>query len=282
VRQLTDGARHYWKLYKEAVHRDLICSDHSENIKSFFRKLAEHAARMAGLLHYFDGKPGDVSPEAMKSAIALCEWYAFEFFNNFSEFAPSRQQMENEAAQKLLAWLQEAFANPVRYSKIRAGQYTERDLNNYSPIRNDPTKLALAIDVLQRQGLIVTGYGKKGGRVVFYPPSIVQYYAQGGFGMQPMNYSAANSFIAPSVLSSGNSKNRGFARFDNLPPYQGTSAENVSPPQSGQSHVEPQEIPVTRTEYDTEELRAVKRHAEKSAFENLGPAAQAIYRVMSE
>nr|WP_254616525.1 DUF3987 domain-containing protein [Burkholderia metallica] len=288
VRQLTDGARHYWKLFREAVHRDLICSDHSENIKSFFRKLAEQAARIAGLFHYFDGKPGDVSAEAMKSAIALCEWYAHEFFRIFSEFAPSQQQMENEVAQKLLAWLQEAFANPVRYSKLRAGQYSERDLNNYSPIRNDPANLALAIDVLQRQGLIATAYGKKGGRVVFYPPYMAQHFQQAGFGVQPMNCNTANQFIVPSNMPStwrtyvdsglgnqfgtsnmpfNNPPDQGSASVDTIPACQGTNAGGVSAPQSGQSHAERHDSPRMTMEFDSDELRAVKRHIEKKAME---------------
>jgi len=298
VRQLADGARHYWKLFREAVHRELICSDHSENIKSFFRKLAEQAARIAGLFHYFDGEPGDVSAEAMKSAIALCEWYAHEFFRIFSEFAPSQQQMENEAAQKLLAWLKEAFENPVRYSKLRTGQYSERDLNNYSPIRNDPANLAIAIDVLQRQGLIATAYGKKGGRVVFYPPYMAQHFQQAGFGMQPVNYNAANPFIAPSSMPAArqtyanngsgnqfgagnmpfnNSPNQGFARFDAMSAYHGTNAGSVPPSQSEQSHAEHHESPVMTMEYDSDELRVVKRYIEKKAMEEgIGPATLSV------
>lgn len=298
VRQLTDGARHYWKLFREAVHRELICGDYSEHVKSFFRKLAEHAARIAGLFHYFDDKPGGVSPEAMKSAIALCEWYAHEFFRIFSQFAPSQQQMENEAAQKLLAWLQEASANPVRYSKLRAGQYSERDLNNYSSIRNNPAKLGTAIDALQRQGQIATAYGKKGGRVVFYPPYMAQHFQRGGFGVQPMPYHTARPFIAPSRISStwstyanhgpnnqfevrnmplNNSRNRGFSQFDAMQACQGGNAGSISTPQSWQSNVEPEERPVMTIEYDSEEQRAVKRHIEQRAIEaGLGPVTLSV------
>jgi len=298
VRQLTDGARHYWKLFREAVHRELICGDYSEHIKSFFRKLAEHAARIAGLFHYFDGKPGGVSPEAMKSAIALCEWYAHEFLRIFSQFAPSQQQLENEAAQKLLAWLREASANPMRYSKLRVGQYSERDLNNYSSIRNDPAKLCTAIDALQRQGQIATAYGKKGGRVVFYPPYMAQHFQQGGFGVQPMPYHTAHPFVAPPSMPStwstyanngsnnqfgvgnmppNNSQNRGFTQFDTSQECQRENAASVSSPQTWQSHVERQESPVMTMEYDSEELRAVKRHIEQSAIEaGLGPVTLSV------
>lgn len=177
AQQLSDGAKYYWKLFKQSVHNDLICSQFSENIKSFFRKLGEHAARLAGLFHYFEGQGGDVSPNAMKSAIALCEWYAYEFVRAFSRFAPSQEQMQGEAAEKLFAWLQHALAYPARYSKITAGRYTERDLNNYSSIRNDPATLAVAINVLEQQGRVATAYGKKGGRIVFYPPWMKEQFS---------------------------------------------------------------------------------------------------------
>ncbi|WP_181969805.1 DUF3987 domain-containing protein [Paraburkholderia sp. DHOC27] len=192
VQQLSEGAKYYWRLFKETVHNELICGQSSENIKSFFRKLGEQAARVAGLFHYFSGQTGDVSPEAMKSAIELCEWYAHEFARVFSTFAPSELQMQSESAEKLFAWLQQASANPVKYSKIKMGQYSERDLNNYSSIRNNPEKLAMAINVLEQQGRIATTYGKKGGRIVFYPPWMMQQFVQASFFSPQMNQFMVN------------------------------------------------------------------------------------------
>ncbi|WP_179091967.1 DUF3987 domain-containing protein [Burkholderia pseudomallei] len=203
AQQLSEGAKYYWKLFKQSVHNELICSQFSEKIKSFFRKLGEHAARLAGLFHYFDGQTGDVSPKAMKSAIALCEWYAYEFVRVFSTFAPSQQQMQSEAAEKLFAWLQQAFADPARYSKITAGRYTERDLNNYSSIRNDPATLAVAINVLEQQGRVATAYGKKGGRIVFYPQWMKQQFALSSSFLPHMNQSMVYSQSPVPAQTSG-------------------------------------------------------------------------------
>ncbi|KHK58707.1 hypothetical protein PI87_02950 [Ralstonia sp. A12] len=169
VKRLSEGAKRYWKLFKDAINRWLVGSCHSDSIKFFFRKLAQNASRIAALFHYFEGKPGDISPEAMKSAIALCEWYADEYIRVFTPYAPSKLQQEAEAMQKLLEWLQEAAANPFRYSQLKPGQYTERDLNNFSPIRKNPALLASAIDALQRQGYISIVPGRKGGRIILFP-----------------------------------------------------------------------------------------------------------------
>lgn len=255
VQQLSEGARYYWKLFKETVHNQLICGNFSENIKSFFRKLGEQAARLAGLFHYFSGETGDVSAEAMKAAIALCEWYAFEFDRVFSSFAPSQLHLQNEGADKLLAWLQQAAANPMRYSKIRAGRYTERDLNNYSSIRNDPETLAMAINVLEQQGQIVTAYGKKGGRVVFYPRHMAQYFMQPDTYAPQMNQVMSNPCFMPSNAStwpvtpqngqgyfpgggsaaSSNSRNHDTMQFVAKPDFAASNAHDDDPLTSDES-----------------------------------------------
>lgn len=184
VLQLTEGAKHYWKLFREGVNNELICGPYSENIKSCFKKLAEQAARIAALLHYFQGHTGDVSQGAMKSAIMLCEWYAFEFIRIFTPYAPSQQHQAAEAAQKLLQWLQGATVEPWRYPKLTPGRYPERDLCNYSGIRRNPQVLESAIDVLHRQGHIAVQIGPKGGRVICYPAS--QAYPYSGLPLQPI------------------------------------------------------------------------------------------------
>ncbi|NWK44783.1 DUF3987 domain-containing protein [Ralstonia pickettii] len=179
VKRLSDGASRYWKAYKDAINRELAHSSQSESIKLFFRKLAQNASRIATLFHYFEGESGDVAPEAMRSAIALCEWYAFEYVRIFTGYAPSKQQEVEEAIQKLLRWLQECVANPMRYSQLTPGQYSERDLNNFSPIRRNPDLLANAINVLHQQGWISIIPGKKGGRLILFPKNPIAEISHG-------------------------------------------------------------------------------------------------------
>lgn len=169
VLKLSDQAKQYWKLFKDGINNGFLCGDYADNIKSFFRKLAQIASRLAALFHYFEGDEGDISSKAMKAAIALCDWYVFEYIRIFSAYAPTRQQKDEEAAQKLLVWLQEAVANPMRYPKLTVGRYTERDLRNYSNIRNDPEQLGRAIDMLYQRRYISTYMGRNGGNVIVYP-----------------------------------------------------------------------------------------------------------------
>lgn len=285
VLQLSEGARYYWKLFKETVNDHLICGGFSKNITSFFRKLGEQAARLAALLHYVQGETGDVSPEAMESAIRLCEWYAYEFERVFSTFAPSQQQLQNEAAEKLFAWLQQASSNPMRYSKIMAGRYTERDLSNYSSIRNEPEKLAMAIDALAQQGRIVTGYGKKGGRVVFYPPYMAQQFQQATTYQSPPNQGASNPYFMPShtpnwpvarnpghgnslgvnPVATGYVQNHPSTQFAVNPAFATENASEGSRSSQVQTQVEQEDDGTISWELDSPELRAVKAHIQEEA-----------------
>ncbi|WP_162175022.1 DUF3987 domain-containing protein [Paraburkholderia mimosarum] len=297
--QLSEGARYYWKLYTEAVNTHLICGPDSDNVKSFFRKLGEHAARLAALFHYFDGQPGDVSPEAMARAIVLCEWYVDEFMRMFTRFAPSEQQQHSEAAQKLLEWLQDAYANAWKYSKLTRGRYSERDLNNYSPIRSDPQLLSAAINRLLYRGEIATRPGKKGGRIIFYPAYMANNFHQPNFQSQRAMQGVNPGYIAPSCMPPGwsgaqfNGQNypapgpRSIFDMTRTPipsqfdvPQNCTPAvfnNNVSPPVAEEPAEFLPQVPPNVMEIDTPEIRAIKQRFLESAEEaGLGPVSMSI------
>lgn len=195
--KLSDVAKCYWKWFTEAVHNELICGNFSDEMKSFFRKIGQQATRLAALFHYFDGASGDISPEAMKGAIVVCEWYLGEWMRVFTPYAPSRQQQDAEAAQKLLQWFQKATAEPSRYQKLTLGRYTERELNNFSPIRKKPMRLSAAIDALHRQGHISVIHGEKGGRIILYPATNFTGQPQIFFPPQQPAASGATGFMTP-------------------------------------------------------------------------------------
>jgi hypothetical protein len=202
VLNMSDRAKHYWKVFKDGINFVLTNEGYSDEINAFFRKLAQQASRIAALFHYFEGKSGDISSEAMKSAIVLCEWYAHEYVRIFTPYAPSQQQKDTETSQKLLEWLEEAVEHPRRYSKLTPGQYTERDLNNYSALRGNPRELANAIDMLYRQGLISVMHGKKGGRLIIYLARNSAVQSQPFYYPQQAAVNAATNFMTPSNIPS--------------------------------------------------------------------------------
>lgn len=165
---ISEDAMRYLEAFKNTIHDGLICADYAEDMKSFFRKIAQQATRIAALFHYFEGAKGEIPACTMKSAISLCEWYMAEFFRVFSPYAPSKKQKDEEAAGKLLEWLKDAYEMPARYPKLSQGQYSERQLRNFSSIR-DKAILSDAINTLAFQEYIAVHNGPKGGRIIYYP-----------------------------------------------------------------------------------------------------------------
>ncbi|MEB0030193.1 DUF3987 domain-containing protein [Undibacterium sp. RTI2.1] len=272
--KLSSTAKQYWKSFKEAVQKNLICGSFSEDLKSFFRKIGQQAARLAALFHYFDGAVGDISSDAMRGAIALCEWYLWECIRIFAPYAPSEQQQDAEAEKKLLQWLQEATVEPWRYLKLTRGRYTERDLRNYANFRGNTKVLEKAITTLTRQGSIAVRIGPKGGRTIFYPA----WTAPNPAYVKP-------AFDSPPIHSNFNVPFNGVANM--------TEHNTIFPSPSSRLHfavplhgtlnqcVQEVPHPVNTTnptssskaiDCDSEQMRAVKQHIEKIATEaGIGP-----------
>lgn len=255
--KLSDEAKCYWKWFKDSVHNDLICGNFSDDMKSFFRKIGQQATRLAALFHYFDGASGDISPAAMKGAIALCEWYLFEYIRVFTPYVPSPQQKGEDAARELLQWLQEAASQPWKYPKLTVGQYTERDLRNYA-IRNDVQKLDVAINTLLCQGHISVKKGTKGGRIICYPSwSSPMPNATG-------SYDAISALIDAPVMST---------HLDTVNQYKPTHNAGVKTSYSRQRmQIPPYQVDGNADHQqnadDSEQMCAVRAQLEKNAIED--------------
>lgn len=272
--KLSDVAKHYWKWFKESVQKELICGNFSEDLKSFFRKIGQQAARLAALFHYFEGATGDISSDAMKGAINLCEWYLWECIRIFTPYAPSQQQQDAEVAQKLLQWLQEATAEPWRYHKLTPGRYTERDLRNYAKFRGNPQVLEIAIMTLMRQGHVALQSGPKGGRIIFYPAwtapnhapvntSLFSQPIQPNFNVQfnGAPVMAMQSSIVPMSLFGSY-----FAASTNNTLYQGVQEISNSVNATNST------LGCEDAQVESEQMREVRLHLEKRAKDaNIGP-----------
>ncbi|MCM2481715.1 MULTISPECIES: DUF3987 domain-containing protein [Burkholderia] len=275
---LTDEAKIYWKWFTESVHNELICRNYPDDMKSFFRKIGQQASRLAALLHYFHGASGDISAAAMDAAIVLCEWYLWECIRVFKPYARSVPQ-RMDASQSLLQWLQEATAEPGRYPKLTPHRYTERDLRNYSCIRHDPQALESAINSLNYQRQIAVQTGPKGGRIIYFPPwrAPATYPMNTMFPVQqvqPAFNPPVNAAPVPAPPGS-------YLQVQQMFPNNIDGQINNSPP-AVPANVAPEDGAgddehYGSTEFDTDEMRAIKRHVEKSAIDaGLGKATLSV------
>lgn len=118
--QLSIQAKSIWVSFFNEIEKEL--TDKWSSIKDFASKAAENTARLAGLLHLFSGKQGQINHEEMQQAIEVIRWHLSETRRIFYSRPKSSQHAD---AIKLLDWIvDKAFSTA-----------SPRFLQQYSPIR---------------------------------------------------------------------------------------------------------------------------------------------------
>ena len=83
------------------------------DVRDAASKTAEHAARMAALFHFFEGRSGNIQRDSVEQASKICEWYLGEFQRIFY-IAPAIPQSELDAM-ALDSWLRKLLATTGCY-----------------------------------------------------------------------------------------------------------------------------------------------------------------------
>lgn len=116
-------------------------------------KLPENIARVAALLHRFEGFPGDISPATLEAAYHICYACSYDFMQTF--VAPPVQPQEAQDATLLDAWLQ-AYRN-VGHRALEKNRVRQGGPNAL----RDRVRLNRAIETLCQWGRIrVTRVGR--------------------------------------------------------------------------------------------------------------------------
>lgn len=91
IMQFDDAASRVWQTYAAQLKYDASQGGRFELATEHAGRLAQNAARIAALLHYFEGWPGDIGVDSLHSAIAFCETASPHFMHRcvpeFSEEA---------------------------------------------------------------------------------------------------------------------------------------------------------------------------------------------------
>ena len=132
--KFSPAAKKVWTSFFNGVESGLKNPSKWLLIKDFASKSAENVARLAALLHLFEGKNGDISPATIENAIQIVEWHLWEARRLFGTKLLS--SMEKDSV-NLLQWIKD--------KKLR--QTTLRHLQQFSPLR-DRQKLDKAIEYL--------------------------------------------------------------------------------------------------------------------------------------
>ncbi len=118
--QFTSQAKSNWIGFFNEIEKDL--ADKWSTIKDFASKAAENTARLAGLLHLFSGKQGQINHEEMQHAVEIIRWHLNETRRIFYSRPKSSQHVD---AIKLLDWIVDKSFSTA----------SPRFLQQYSPIR---------------------------------------------------------------------------------------------------------------------------------------------------
>lgn len=97
-----------WNLEHDRIQAMMRPGGFFQNDKDFAAKLADKMARLAAMLHFFEGREDPISLDALERSIVISEWYAREFVKHFAK--PAQIPQEHRDANNLLVW----FANYLR------------------------------------------------------------------------------------------------------------------------------------------------------------------------
>ncbi len=130
------------------------------DFKDFASKSAENIARIAALIHYFEGNTGDISECATQSAIEIFSWYGFEHQRLFTKVDTA--ETPEQDAMELLTWIE------VKYRERLSVALDKNFIRRYGPNRlRTGGKIYMLLDWLQSQRKIIIF--KQDNKTLVYP-----------------------------------------------------------------------------------------------------------------
>jgi hypothetical protein len=94
-----------WLEFYNKVESEMGILGALSNFKDYASKMAENMARIAALLHYFNGDEGDISLLTTEAAVEISAWYVDEYIRLVSN--PPRFTLVNSEADELYFWIKE-------------------------------------------------------------------------------------------------------------------------------------------------------------------------------
>jgi len=136
-----------WEQEHDLIESMLAPGAYLHGVKDFGAKLADKMARLAALLHYFEGCDGPIGIDTMERAIQLGWWFGNEFVRNFTP--PPALPPETIDANLLLPWI----ANYIRTHGVFSIRKTELRRDGPNQLRNK-TRLNAALIYLWQQNIL--------------------------------------------------------------------------------------------------------------------------------
>jgi putative DNA primase/helicase len=164
--KLSAEAKQAWIVFHDDIERQLVLGGQYQEIRDVASKIADNAARLAGLIHVFEGNGGQITLGAFAAAQSVVQWHLDESSRFFSQFT---MPVELADAARLERWL-------VDICRINSTEFIRKnDVRQKGPVR-EKKALESAIDELVTLNRIRKG---KTGRAVaiFVNPAVLSAQA---------------------------------------------------------------------------------------------------------
>ena len=96
-------AENRWIEFYNKAESDMGLLGTLSDFRDYASKVAENMARVASLLHYFNGNDGDISLSAVEDAVKITTWYVNEYIHIFSK--PQELTPAISEADELYWWI---------------------------------------------------------------------------------------------------------------------------------------------------------------------------------
>ncbi|EJG5000444.1 DUF3987 domain-containing protein [Escherichia coli] len=130
------------------------------NYKDYASKIADNMARIAAILHYFNGDKGDISLHITEAAIEITTWYVNEYLRLFAK--PEESAQINKDVEELDWWIRN------QCSRIGAPYIRKNTILQYGPnrLRNN-ARVNEILEILYSQNRILVD---KRGKTLYIKP----------------------------------------------------------------------------------------------------------------
>lgn len=145
---LSDEALENWITINNSIEVDMRPGQIYFSHKDFASKLSNKVARIAALLHFFEGQEGSISLSTFQRAISICRWLATSYIGVLTP--PPEPPQECTDAAQLHLWLsrrvQMTNCNSIKRNDVR--QFGPGNLRHWDRINS-------ALSILISHGMIV-------------------------------------------------------------------------------------------------------------------------------
>lgn len=143
-------AENRWIEFYNKVESDMGFFGSLSNCKDYASKVAENMARVASLLHYFNGNDGDIPLSAIEDAVKITTWYVNEYIHLFSK--PNEFTLAISEGDELYWWIKNHCNRHV------VPYITKNTILQYGPNKfRNRSKANELLNMLQSQNKILIG-----------------------------------------------------------------------------------------------------------------------------